>query len=196
MDKRDILIFDLCIARPVMPKFSKPESDISYCSNWTDFEHMGISIIGTYDYRECRSRAFLNNNLEAFQRLLSDYNLLVGFNNHQFGERLLAENGIVLPSTLQSYDLGFEVKEAGGEDFKLEELAQANLTTDRKWRTSDKSLAPIWFQRGDNSDLINYCIAGVWIIKKLFDLVFDSEPLCAPTTPSKLIYLKSPINTI
>src|SRR5438128_796394 len=143
MQNRNIIVYDLQIARAIMPRFTSPEPGIKYCSGWDDFDNMGISIIGTYDYRECRSRAFLQNNLAAFEQMLTHYDFIVGFNNHQFADRLLTANGITLPKTICSYDLYLEICHAAELEMRfgkatetrlyLEQLADANLVTGGAW---------------------------------------------------------------
>src|SRR5439155_2843038 len=110
----------------------------------------------------CRTRAFLKDNLAAFQTMITDYDFVVGFNNQNFDDRLLAANGLSLPEKIISYDLLIEMWRAAGLGPKLDkgmhtgfspaDATKANIGTAIR---SDSALSPIWFQRGQTKTLIN-----------------------------------------
>jgi hypothetical protein len=154
---------------------SKPDPSLTYCAGWNDHANMGISCIGVYDYLEDRYRVFLPDNLDAFAKLASERDYVVGFNSVQFDDELCRVNGIKIRTT---YDLLQHVRLAAGEPkvwtpglsskgFALDSLAQANLGAGK---SGNGALAPELWQRGHIGQVIDYCLLDVQITRKLLEM--------------------------
>ena len=123
-----ILIYDCEIIKaiPVDSKREQPIEGIEYCKGWDDVENMGISVIGTYNNWSKEKIAFINDHyfdkaryhgsytLEQFQQLLDEADVLVGFNNQNFDDKLIKANGFVIPDKVVNYDILQEIWRAVG----------------------------------------------------------------------------------
>lgn len=185
-EKLCLLVYDCEIIRAIPPPAGQERlPGIEYCKGWEDHENMGISVIGAYDYQEQRYRVFLQDNFNEFQRLLKEREILVGFNNINFDDKLIAANGFRLPVTedlfaFRSYDLLREIWRAAGSDpdgpfkkdtqagFGLDACGLANFGCGK---TGDGANAAVDWQRGLHGRVIDYCINDVILTKRLLDQV-------------------------
>jgi hypothetical protein len=114
-----MVIYDIEIANAMPPRDGILQAGINYCKGWQDYDNVGISVICAYDYTEDRYRVFCGDNLESFSLLINNCEILVGFNNKAFDDRVLSANGITLPTGVKSYDLLQECWRASGIDIHL-----------------------------------------------------------------------------
>ena len=171
-----MIIYDCEIIRGIESDTSMREPDIEYCDGWRDFENMGISCIGAYDYAEQRPRLFLKDNFEEFQRLIEDTDYVIGFNNHSFDDKLCAANGLHVPEE-KSVDLlaliwgaaglptTFQTKEMHA-GYGLDACCHANFGI-RK--TGHGAAAPVQWQRKQFGIVIDYCLNDIRLTKRLAD---------------------------
>jgi len=193
-----MIVYDCEIEKAILGKDELMVDGIYYCGGWEDFEHMGISCIGAYDYLTDRCRVFCRDNFPEFQDLVDSRSIAIGFNSIGFDNRLLAANGIRIPA-YKSYDVLVEVWLAAGLGpmfeypshlgFKLDDLCEANLGLTK---TGHGALAPVQWQRGKIGAVIDYCLADVWLTKKLVNLIDRDGCLKDPRDPSKLLTVKRP----
>lgn len=175
----EAIVYDTEIVRcipPVIPEFA----GLQYCRGWTDYAGMGISVIGAYDYAEDRYRIFLQDNLEEFQKLLDKTELVVGYNTLRFDNPLLAAHGLTVPDG-KNFDLLARLRAVAGaaKGLNLNSLAEANFGAGK---TDSGALAPVKFQLGERGAVFDYCLADVWLTKRLFDKVLREEPIIDPRT--------------
>lgn len=172
------LLYDLEIIKCI-PLSTEIKERYECCSGWTDFENMGISIIGYSLFEDLdwnnRPETYSFYNLigedpfkeDSFQDLLNKTDVLVGFNNHNFDDRLLEANGYNLPKV--SIDLLREIRFAAfgstdwkdqpkGWTYKLTYLCEHNKIGEK---TGAGDLAPILFQQGRHAEVIDYCLNDV-----------------------------------
>lgn len=187
-----MLIYDIEIANAIPDSRNPRQPDITYCSGWSDYQGMGIAVIGCYDYATDRMRVFCQDNLIDFGTLAVTSDCVVGFNSHRFDNRILAANHItILPE--KSYDILEEVwRGLGlGPDFRpethggysLEALCRANFG---KAKTGNGALAPIWWQRGGIGSVVDYCLQDITLTKKLLDRIIRAGFLTCPKTQSPI----------
>lgn len=186
-----MLIYDVEIKNGVLDEGEERIEGITYCKGWNDFEGMGIAVIAAYDYLECTSRVFCEDNLDDFQSLINSNldqgGMIVGFNSLRFDNPLVRAHGINLPDSC-SYDLLVEIWKAAGlgpkfnkkthMGFSLDECVQANFPGYGK--TGDGAMAPVMWQRGKIGKVIDYCLADVWLTKMLLDKVRVGLDIISP----------------
>lgn len=183
-----MLIYDCEIKKDIAKKGEPIESGIEYCGGWRDFEGMGITVIGVYDYQTDRYRVFLEDNLSEFQDLIAQRELVVGFNNNAFDNLLCEANGLWIPSE-KSYDLLVEIWAGAGlgprfnpsthGGFGLDACSAVNFGTQK---SGNGALAPIDWQRGKYGSVIDYCLNDVKLTKDLMDLVLNQGSIICPKT--------------
>lgn len=189
-----MIIYDCEIIKGIAQDPLEREPDIEYCDGWRDFENMGISCIGAYDYATQKTRLFLKDNMDDFQRLIEDTDYIVGFNNIAFDDQLCAANGIHIPSE-KSKDLlvaiweglglntTFQSKESHG-GYGLNTLCHANFGIGK---TGHGALAPNQWQRRQYGRVIDYCLGDIGLTKRLLDLVNGCGLVTNPKDPDQLI---------
>lgn len=187
-----MIIYDIEIENAIPGKNETRKENIKYCGGWTDYGNMGIACIGVFDTAIRRTRVFLKDNLDEFQKLISTSDCIIGFNNHRFDNRVLRANGIDLPLG-RSYDILEEVWRSlklsmnfhpathGG--LKLDAFAHANF---RIRKTSDGAKAPIDWQEGRHGAVIDYCLADVEITRRLLNRILYNGSLKHPTTNDEI----------
>lgn len=191
-----MIIYDCEIVKAIQSNNETSIEGIEYCEGWKDFENMGISIIGAYDYDSSRYRVFAKDNFQEFQDLVDSTDLVIGFNSLAFDNQLCAAHGIMVRDD-KSYDLLVEIWKAAGLGdefeypshlgFSLDECAQANFGLSK---TGHGALAPVDWQRGNIGRVIDYCLNDVYLTKLLADEVFGEGSIIDPKDSKKEHHLK------
>jgi hypothetical protein len=207
-----MLIFDIEIEKAILRRKEVPEAGIEYCRGWEDFENMGIACICTYSYLYDEYRVFFLDGLSHFVRYVRLHNYLVaGYNIVNFDLKLLKEfsrpnnqlnkqnreNIFIfteIGKCLFPYDLLRKVWGSAGHDpnifnyethagYGLDAMAKANLGSGK---TGHGAYAPVLWQKGKYSDVVNYCLDDVRLTKELIDLVMTRGFLFDPKDNSIL----------
>ena len=180
------LIYDLEIAKSIPIEGEPRDRAFSYCDGWRDFKNMGISLasclfvtdqhddlgmlgsgpFGTAPY------LFMHDNKDEFRQMLSIRDLvLVGFNNQNFDDRLLAAQFPDLGLEARpSWDLLAYVWRMDGLDPTVYTKAHAGYSLNafavangyRQKRGSGAS-APMSYQAGRYGALVNYGVYDLWL---------------------------------
>lgn len=182
------LIYDCEIVKCIPNRDGTRFDGYEYCEGWHDHANMGISVIG-YQWsglsapRHCRT-------VEDFRLVYSMHPIvLVGFNSHNFDDKLLAANGL---EVVTGYDILEEVRIAAGFgptydtvpkgfSYSLDAIARMNGMA----KTGDGASAPQLWQRGNHKQVIDYCVNDVRITKAILELGLAGE-LKDPNTGEKL----------
>ena len=188
-----LIVYDIEIEKPIPPKDGPMEQDIDYCEGWGDHAGMGIAMIGVYDFTDGMPRIYWKDNIEELWRLMDEADVIAGFNNQNFDDKIMAAIGYQIPPE-KSYDLFLEIKEAAGakryaKGYNLDNCCYVNLGV-RK--IGEAAQAPVLWQRGQYGRCINY---GLWDISmeyRLLKMAMD-QPLLDPGNPSQRIFVKSPL---
>lgn len=190
------IIYDCEIIRCIPEKGVEQDPDLFYCDGWHDYEAMGISCIGVYDFATDSCRVFLADNLKQFQALAQSRQHIIGFNSLAFDDKLCTANGLKIQTT---YDLLCEVRVAAGmppyyvkgvtqAGYSLERLAQTNLGYGK---SGDGANAAKLWQRGQYGQVIDYCLGDIAITKKLFEM---RSHLADPNN-GQVLKLKEPVRS-
>jgi len=190
-----VLIYDCEIKKGILGKNDKPVDGVEYCAGWRDFENMGVSCIGAYDYTSDRYRVFMDDNLQEFAKLTDRARVVVGFNSNSFDDQLLAANGI----HVKSYDLLAEIWEGAGlgREFQypshvgygLDACVSINFGTNK---TGHGAQAPVDYQQGRIGAVIDYCLNDVRETKRLLDRVIQDGFIINPKNVKEIIRVKKP----
>ena len=140
---KKILIYDCEIIKAIRDPKKVDLAHIEYCNGWDDYENMGISVIGVNYITEEGDEVFNHNvlltrqlGIDAFQYGLNRTDVLVGFNNQSFDDKLLKANKLFIPESVINYDLLAEIWEGAGlgrefiypthTGFSLDAICKAN----------------------------------------------------------------------
>ena len=191
---KKILIYDCEIIKAIRDPKKVDLAHIEYCNGWDDYENMGISVIGVNFISEEGDRVFnhsalLNRHLgiTAFQEGLDVADVLVGFNNQSFDDKLLKANGFIIPDTVINYDLLAEIWEGAGlsrefvypthAGFGLDTICKANGLGEK---SGDGANAAILWQKGKHQEVIDYCENDIKLTRKLFELIQEKGEIKDP----------------
>lgn len=193
-----MIIFDCEIIKGILGKGEVPLPGIEYCGGWRDFEGMGISVIGAYDYRTDRYRAFCADNFGQFLDLVNGADMVIGFNSLGFDNPLCRANGIEVPEN-KSWDLLAEIWAGAGLSrefqypshlgFGLDACSAANFGTQK---SGHGATAPVDWQRGRVGRVIDYCLDDVRLTKNLVDRVMACGFLVDPRDQGRVIRISLP----
>jgi hypothetical protein len=190
------LIYDIEIAAAVPGKEARVQG-VEYCAGWHDQANMGVSVICAYELEAERSRCFFLDNRDAFQQLVDEADLIVGFNSIPFDNSVLRACGWTNVPDEKSYDILREVWAASGlgpkfkypshVGFGLDQCALAHFGVGK---SGYGGTAPIDFQRGRYGSLVDYCLNDVWLTTCLFRHIVDDGWLTCPKTGTRLTMRK------
>lgn len=186
------LVYDLEIIRAIPDRNEARIEGIEYCAGWGDHANMGISVLCAYDYAEQRYRVFCADNLKEFAALCASRYPLVGFNNLDFDNRVLAAAGVMIEPDC-CYDILGEIWRALGRrvrGYRLDDCAPAALGPSAV-KSGDGALAPVLWQQSNAGTVIDYCLNDVRLTKGLFDRVIEDGGITDPHTMG-LLRLRQP----
>lgn len=182
-----VVVFDAEIKKP-----------IEQCSRgWNSHDEMGVSCLVCYDYATERYRIFDDSNAGEMQGLFRQADLAVGFNTVGFDWKLVFANyptlgerrddgsiylnldGKLAIAPLPQYDILREIWISKGLNpnvfvpqthggMKLDDVAWETIGM-RK--SGDGAHAPILYQQGRLTEVIDYCVEDVRIEKTLFEFI-------------------------
>ena len=179
LPRGDFLIYDCEIVNAIPPKDGAMRLDsIKYCKGWADFSNMGISVLAAYDGLTGHFTVSLGadtdgDGLTRFEAW-SDQTTVLGFNSWNFDDRLLCSLGYDVRS---NFDLLTEVRLASGQPaeytrgltragYNLDALAMSVFITGKIGGITGAS-APVFWQQGYKSRVINYCLNDVALTARL-----------------------------
>jgi len=194
------LIYDAEIINMVPMRNEPADIKLTYCKGWEDHAGMGVSVVCCYDYVEDRYRVFTKEGWDDLQNLMNSRQLLVGFNNARFDDRLLAACKVAT-SLVKRYDVLAEMWRASGLDpdrfdfkthggFSLDATAKVNLNEGKTGEGG--AMAPALWQRGAYGQVIDYCLQDVKLTKRLFDRVRNMGGLRNPKNGSQFLSMRKP----
>jgi hypothetical protein len=189
-----MFIFDIEIKHGIPPASAAERQDgIIYCAGWEDYAAMGVACVGCYDYTADKYRVFGDHDLEDFQKFVEAHDRLVGFNNNRFDNNVLRAAGVVIPSE-KSYDLLSEIYSALGsyqKGCRLADVVKANFPN-AAGKSGNGADAPILWQRGFHTRVIDYCLNDVRLTKMILDRVLRFGYINNPVNPSQTLRLRRP----
>lgn len=131
---------------------------------WHRAELMGISVGVLYDSAQDSYFTYLEHEMEALVKHLSQLDLVVGFNNKRFDNKVLSAYTNVNLNTLPNLDLLEEVHNYLGYRLSLNKLAKHTLGVEK---TGDGLQALQWYKEGRIDLIQHYCKKDVEITKDL-----------------------------
>ena len=185
-----MIIYDIEIRKAIQNKGEELRPGIKYCDGWQDHVNMGVSCICAYDYTTDRYRTFFEDNMDEFSVLIYDQDRVVGFNNIEFDNKVIAANGIVDEQLINSKsydilrqiwtacDLGPKFEYPSHIGYGLDAVVKANGLAGGK--TGHGAIAPVDYQEGKYGSLVDYCLADVWLTKKVLDKIIRTGTLISP----------------
>ena len=190
-----MFIYDIEIKHPIAPK-NPAERDSSiefYAKDFNDYANMGIACVGAYDYTCDKYRVFGEYELEDFQQFINSHDVAIGYNNIRFDNNVLRSCNIQI-SDSKSYDILAQIYSALGsfqKGCRLEDVIKANFPNSAG-KSGDGAQAPILWQQGYHTKVIDYCLNDVRLTKMLLDRILRCGFITNPIETAKDLRIKRP----
>jgi hypothetical protein len=194
-----ILVYDLKIALAIPPENAADRiPELEYCNGWDDFANMGISCVAwvlldakLLQTQELYCSHWAGNIAEAFHVISRDSNCIIGgFNSRKFNDRLLQANDVSIDSSFDILELvltAAEMKDVRywekGYKYNLAAIAAANGMA----KTGEGQNAPILYQTGMYTKLLNYCLTDAIVQAEILTKLLKGK-LIDPNT-GELLYI-------
>lgn len=167
-----MIVLDAEIKKAIPSRKEPNIEGIEYCDGWRDFGNMGIACVCTFDITTNLSRVFFEQDLLELGEYLKG-KPTAGFNTRRFDLQLLAAHGVKVEGL--HYDMleavwlrlgldpdRFYWKTHGG--WSLDAICEATLGVKK---SGDGAGAPVWWQQGKVSRVVDYCLRDVWLEAQL-----------------------------
>ncbi len=132
---------------------------------WHRAEKMGISVGVVYDSLDDHFHAYEEHEIDGLVDHIRELDLVVGFNNKRFDNRVLFGYTAFALTTLPSLDILEKVKKRLGYRLSLEALGRSTLGIEK---SGDGLLALKWYNEGRIDKIIEYCRTDVEITRDLY----------------------------
>lgn len=132
---------------------------------WHKAEKMGISVAVVYDSQLDGYITYLEDEIDKLVIHLFELDLVVGFNNKRFDNRVLSKYTNRDLHSLPNVDLLEEVHNQLGYRISLNSLAAHTLGVEK---SADGLQALKWYKEGEIAKIVHYCRKDVEITKNLF----------------------------
>ncbi len=132
---------------------------------WHRADRMLISIAVLYDSEQNRCFSFKEQDIPGLIERLFSFDLIVGFNNKRFDNKVLSAYTKKNLTRLPSLDLLEEISNQLGYRLSLDRLAERTLKIKK---SGDGLQALQWFKQGRMGKLTQYCQQDVEITRDLF----------------------------
>ncbi len=153
---------------------------------WNNAEKMRVSLAVIYDSRLDGYMTFLEGEIAALIEHLLNADVVVGFNNKRFDNRVLSAYTDIDLSAIKSLDLLEEISNHLGYRLSLDRVAEATL--DRK-KTGDGLQALKWYKEKEFRKLQHYCQQDVELTKELFLFGLEYEHFLFTNKAGKTVRL-------
>jgi len=132
---------------------------------WHRAERMGVSVAVLYDAGSERFFTYREGEVSGLISHLKELDLVVGFNNKRFDNRVLSSYTTLDLASLPTLDILEEVKNRLGYRLSLDSLAEHTLGVKK---SGHGLLALKWYKEGRIDKIIEYCRKDVEITRDLF----------------------------
>jgi DEAD/DEAH box helicase domain-containing protein len=156
---------------------------------WDKADKMGISVAVVYDSQMDGCITYLEHEVPALVRHLQELDLVVGFNNRRFDNRVLAGYSNVNFNLLPTLDLLEQVSSHLGYRLSLDRIAQHTLGAKK---SADGLQALAWYKEGRIDLIQKYCRKDVEITRDLLYYALENGFFLFQNKAGKVVRL--PLN--
>ena len=175
-DKR--LIFDL-----------ETKKEFAEVGGYRNAHLLGVSVLGVYTYADDQFKAYEEKDLGELEQIMSEADLIIGFNTKHFDYQVLQPYFKNLNLTnAPSLDLMEKIEGVLGFRVGLDALAKSTLGSQK---TSHGLEALQWFREGKMEEVKKYCLQDVKLTRDLYEyglnhgsLMFESRTDGLKTIPA------------
>lgn len=133
---------------------------------------LGITVVGIYDYRDKKTKVFVEQDLPKLYPILEASSYIIGFNIRSFDLQVLQGYYPGKTQHFSTFDILDDVKEKIGRRLALNDLISATLG---KKKTGHGLMAIDYYKEGKWDTLKQYCQDDVMLTKELFEYGAQEE---------------------
>jgi DEAD/DEAH box helicase domain-containing protein len=153
---------------------------------WHRAERMGVSVAVLYDSALDRYCTYLEKDIPNLIHHMQQLDLVVGFNNKRFDNRVLSTYTSFNLGAMPTLDILEEISNRLGYRLSLEKLALHTLQAEK----SGNGLQALqWYKEGRFDELIAYCRKDVELTRKLYLYGLHNEYLLFANKAGKAVRL-------
>ncbi len=143
-------------------------------SSKIDTSELRVSVVGAYLSWTKEYIAFLEEDVQTFLDLLFQADMVVGYNHVWFDLPVLQKYAKWNLKKINNYDILLEIEKKLGFKMKLDDLAKANLGTQK---TDSYETYRHYHKPCEGLKLIEYCLNDVTITERVFQLIQKGQVL-------------------
>jgi DEAD/DEAH box helicase domain-containing protein len=132
---------------------------------WHRADRMGISVVVLYDSASDNFRTYLEKDIPELIKDLQSYEMVIGFNNKRFDNRVLSAYTVFNLASLPTLDIMEVITTRLGYRLSLDRLAEHTLGVKK---TANGLMALKWYKEGKMEEIISYCRQDVKITRDIF----------------------------
>jgi DEAD/DEAH box helicase domain-containing protein len=132
---------------------------------WHRADMMGISVAVLYDSVADSFKTYLEKDIPDLIRDLQTFELVVGFNNKRFDNKVLSAYSVFNLASLPTLDIMEKITNRLGYRLSLDRLAEHTLGVKK---SADGLQALQWYKEGKMEEIISYCRQDVKITRDIF----------------------------
>ena len=132
---------------------------------WHRADRMGISVAVLYDSVRDTFKTYREKDIPELIRDLQTFDLVVGFNNKRFDNRVLSAYSVFNLAALPTLDIMEKISNRLGYRLSLDSLAEHTLGVKK---SANGLQALKWYKEGRMEEIINYCRQDVRITRDIF----------------------------
>ena len=132
---------------------------------WHRADRMGISVAILYDSVSDTFKTYLEKDIPALINDLQTFDLVVGFNNKRFDNKVLSAYSLFNLATLPTLDIMEKITNRLGYRLSLDRLAEHTLGVKK---SANGLQALQWYKEGRMEEIIRYCRQDVKITRDIF----------------------------
>ena len=132
---------------------------------WHRADRMGISVAILYDSVADCFNTYLEKDIPDLVRDLQTFDLVVGFNNKRFDNKVLSAYSVFNFASLPTLDIMEKIANRLGYRLSLDRLAEHTLGVKK---SADGLQALQWYKEGRMEEIISYCRQDVKITRDIF----------------------------
>jgi len=158
----------------------------SEVGGWHRADRMGMSVAVVYDSRLDQYCTYLEKDIPDLLNHLQQLDLVIGFNNKRFDNRVLSAYTSLDLGLLPTLDILEEITSLLGYRLSLDRLAEHTLGVKK---TANGLQALKWYREGRMDDLILYCRKDVEITRDIFLFGTENRYLLFNNKAGKIVRL-------
>jgi len=137
-----------------------------------------VSLIGAYSYKANQYFTFDENEIPAFEKLLKQAGIIIGFAINRFDIPVLNKHYPFDLFAFERLDLLDEIELSIGRRISLNILAKANLGQEKTYESGLEAIR--LYKEGNIAALREYCLMDVKLTKALYELAKKQGFLVIP----------------